>query len=71
MKISNNPTAKNERRIGALARLEYNYKSNELNTLTLDRMNKEMKVLVGRIVDPTSARASARASRSKIYRGPK
>ena len=60
MKPANNPTAKNDRRISALRRLEAKeaYTPEDL---------KEMETLRFVITDPTTARAS----RSKIYRGAK
>lgn len=68
MKLANSPTAKNERRIKALSRLEYDLSKVDATSIAITkRINNEMKALVGKIIDPTSARAS----RSKIHRGPK
>lgn len=60
MKVSNNPTAKNDRRIVA----RYNL---SLKPQPTDVDKKELEVLNAKIVAPEVARAS----RSKIYRGPK
>lgn len=67
MRISNNPSQKNLRRIKALHRLEYTFSSAPLATKQEDRIAKEAETLSKRIMPPEVARAS----RSKIYRGVK
>lgn len=60
MKLSNNPTAKNLRRISARSRLRYRAEYTP-------KQEEEMATLDKRIMPPEVARAS----RSKIYRGVK
>lgn len=68
MKLANSPTAKNERRIGALSRLEGVLDKAEIDGgdgIDENRINKEIRILAERIVAPEVARGS----RSKKYKG--
>jgi hypothetical protein len=68
MKLANSPTAKNERRSGALSRLEGILDKAEIDGgdgVDETRINKEIRILAERVVAPEVARAS----RSKKYRG--
>lgn len=68
MRASNNPTAKNLRRIKALHRLEYDLQYGQAHDVgNVARIQEESDTLRKRIMPPEVARSS----RSKIYRGVK
>lgn len=67
MRMSNNPTARNDRRIAALDRLERSFVTKEQDPIVYARVESDKKILRSRIVPPEVARGS----RSKIYRGVK
>lgn len=65
MRLSNNPTAKNERRISALSRMEKKYEDGDVTKEDMPRHLAEMLTLQERVL-PTEL---ARMRRTKTHRG--
>ena len=68
MKLANSPTAKNNRRIGALARLEGNL-VNIYDNLDGETQEKRIKREIAILESKIQPLEVARASRSKRYKG--